>query len=146
MAKRASSAYVSGRSREWRKLKCDASQELVIGGWTAPRGSRQHLGAVLVGYYDESGRLRYAGKVGSGFDDATLRQLAGELAARAVAESPFADTPRDVVRSAHFVRPELVASIEFSEWTADGRLRHPRFQGLRPDKSPREVVRERPAG
>jgi bifunctional non-homologous end joining protein LigD len=143
VAKRVDSPYSSGRSRDWLKLKCDASQELVIGGFTDPKGTRQHLGAILVGYYDQSGALRYAGKVGSGFDDATLSELAAELEQRAVTASPFADAPREVLRSAHFVRPELVAAIEFSEWTADGRLRHPRFTGLRPDKAAREVVRER---
>lgn len=144
IAKRVDAAYTPGRSRDWRKLKCDARQELVIGGWTEPRGSRQRLGAILVGYYDGSGQLRYAGKVGSGFDEATLRELRSELDRRTLDTPPFVDTPRDIVRSAHFVRPELVANVVFSEWTADGRLRHPRFQGLRPDKDAASVVRERP--
>ncbi|HTX00281.1 MAG TPA: non-homologous end-joining DNA ligase, partial [Acidimicrobiales bacterium] len=143
VAKRASSAYSSGRSRDWWKLKCDASQELVIGGWTDPKGARRHLGAILVGYYDDAHCLRYAGKVGSGFDEKTLVELSKELARRPVDEPPFADLPRLAVRGAHFVQPELVAAVAFSEWTVDGRLRHPRFQGLRRDKAACGVVRER---
>ena len=144
IAKRSDSPYRSGRSPDWRKLKCSASQELVIGGWTDPRGSRQHLGALLVGVHDDEGRLLYAGKVGTGFDRATLEDLHTRLGGLARSDSPFADAPR--MRDAHWVEPTLVANIAFTEWTADGRLRHPSFQGLRPDKRAREVVRERPAG
>lgn len=138
--KRADSRYVSGRSGAWRKLKCDAGQELVIGGWTDPRGSRALLGALLVGYHDGQGRLRYAGKVGTGFDHATLEELHRLLEERAREESAFADAPR--MKDAHWVEPELVGNFGFAEWTADGRLRHPRFEGLRPDKSAADVVRE----
>lgn len=142
IAKRADSRYTSARSRDWLKLKCAHGQELVIGGWTAPRGSRQHLGAILVGYY-EGNRLRYAGKVGTGFGQRTLELLAGELGRRKRAASPFAtgDPPRD----ANWVEPELVAEIGFAEWTRDGKLRQPRYQGLRDDKPAREVVREVPS-
>jgi bifunctional non-homologous end joining protein LigD len=141
IAKRADSRYVATRSRDWLKLKCAHGQELVIGGWTAPKGSRQHLGALLVGYY-EDGRLRYAGKVGTGFDAATLARLRRELERRERRSSPFqgGNPPRD----ARWAEPELVAEIGFAEWTRDGKLRQPRYQGLRDDKPAGEVVREVP--
>jgi bifunctional non-homologous end joining protein LigD len=140
VAKRADSRYSSGRSRDWRKLKCDASQELVIGGWTEPRGSRSHFGALLVGVYDPDGRLLYAGKVGSGFSQDSLDSLYLRLVERAQEKSPFTNAPR--MRDAHWVRPELVGEFAFTEWTAEGKLRHPRFRGLRPDKAARDVRRE----
>ena len=140
IAKRADSPYTHGRSRDWLKFKCSAEQELVIGGFTAPRGSRTDLGALLLGHF-EDGRLRYAGKVGTGFTQATLRDLAARLAPIARDDSPFADEIRE--RHVTWVEPELVAQIGFSEWTRDGRLRHPRFLGLRDDKAATEVVRER---
>lgn len=139
IAKRADAPYVHGRSRDWLKMKCDAEQELVVGGFTAPRGSRTDLGALLIGVYD-AGRLRYAGKVGTGFTQATLRDLAARLAPLRRDTSPFADAPR--LRDATWVEPRLVAQVGFTEWTRDGRLRHPRFLGLRDDKAPEEVVRE----
>jgi bifunctional non-homologous end joining protein LigD len=139
IAKRADAPYVHGRSRDWLKFKCSAEQELVVGGFTAPKGSRTDLGALLVGYY-EDGRLRYAGKVGTGFTRATLSDLAGRLEPLRREESPFADEVRE--RSATWVEPRLVAQVGFSEWTRDGRLRHPRFLGLRDDKAAEEVVRE----
>jgi bifunctional non-homologous end joining protein LigD len=141
IAKRADSRYVHGRSRDWLKLKCSAEQELVIGGFTPPKGSRTDLGALLLGHY-ERGRLRYAGKVGTGFTRATLSDLAGRLAPLERDDSPFADEVRE--RGATWVEPRLVAQIGFSEWTRDGRLRHPRFLGLRDDKAAADVVRERP--
>ena len=142
IAKRADSPYVGKRSRDWLKWKCDAEQELVIGGYTAPKGSRIELGALLVGHW-EDGRLRYAGKVGTGFTRETLRDLAGRLAPLRREDSPFADAPR--LRSATWVEPRLVAQVGFTEWTRDGRLRHPRFVGLREDKDAKDVVRERPS-
>ena len=142
VAKRAAAPYTPGRSGSWVKLKCSASQELVIGGWTEPQGSRTHIGAVLVGYY-EDGALRYAGKVGSGFTTDTLARLAGELAPLARPDSPFAERVREP--RVHWVQPRLVANVAFSEWTRDDRLRHPRFEGLRPDKDASTVVRERSA-
>jgi DNA ligase D-like protein (predicted ligase) len=142
VAKRVDSVYRSGRSPDWQKLKCSASQELVIAGWTEPSRSRVGLGAVLVGYYDEQQRLRYAGKVGTGFTNQLLRQLHGDLLAREVPESPFFDAVRE--KRAHWARPELVGAVSFTEWTDDGRLRHPSFQGLRPDKGAAEVHRESP--
>ena len=142
IAKRAASSYRSGRSPDWRKLKCSARQELVIGGYTDPRGQRDHLGALLVGYFDGDGRLRYAGKVGTGFSGAILEDLHARLSASVRDESPFADAPR--MRDAHWAEPELVANVAFSEWTTDGKLRHPRFEGLRPDKEATSVTREVP--
>jgi bifunctional non-homologous end joining protein LigD len=141
VAKRADSRYVQRRSTQWLKLKCEATQEMVIGGFTEPSGSRVGFGALLVGYY-ENGRLRYAGKVGTGYDTATLRRLRQRLDALEQPEPPFDEPVRE--RNAHWVRPELVAQIGFTEWTRDGKLRHPRFLGLREDKRPTEVVRERP--
>jgi DNA ligase D-like protein (predicted ligase) len=139
IAKRADSPYTHGRSRDWLKFKCSAEQELVIGGYTAPRGSRTDLGALLLGYYDD-GKLRYAGKVGTGFTRATLHELAAALKPLRRDGSPFADEIRE--RDVTWAEPELVAQVGFSEWTRDGRLRHPRFLGLRDDKAAREVVRE----
>jgi DNA ligase D-like protein (predicted ligase) len=140
IAKRAAAPYAGGRSRDWLKFKCVRDQEFVIGGWTDPKGSRSDFGALLIGYYEDR-TFVYAGKVGTGFGAATLRRLGTELRAMATADSPFA---RNAVRErgAHWVRPELVAQIGFTEWTRDGMLRHPRFKGLRDDKPAREVVRE----
>jgi bifunctional non-homologous end joining protein LigD len=139
IAKRADSPYTPGRSRDWLKFKCSAEQELVIGGYTAPRGSRTDLGALLLGHFHD-GLLRYAGKVGTGFTQAELRDLAARLAPLRRADPPFADAPR--LRDATWVEPRLVAQIGFTEWTRDGRLRHPRYLGLREDKAAEEVVRE----
>jgi bifunctional non-homologous end joining protein LigD len=142
VAKRVRSTYRSGRSPDWLKLKCTASQELVIGGWTEPSRSRVAFGALLVGYYDPHRRLRYAGKVGTGFTNQLLRELHEELRAREVKDSPFFDAVRE--KGSHWARPELVGEVAFTEWTGDGRLRHPSFQGLRPDKPAYEVRREAP--
>jgi bifunctional non-homologous end joining protein LigD len=142
IAKRLGTPYVSTRSRDWLKLKCTRAQELVIGGYTAPRGSRTDLGALLVGYFDGD-RLRYAGKVGTGFSHATLKELAGHLAPLARDTSPF-EPEKGIPRAATWVEPELVAQIAFMEWTGDGRLRHPSFLGMRIDKPAREVTREEP--
>jgi bifunctional non-homologous end joining protein LigD len=142
IAKRADAPYTAGRSRNWLKLKCAWEQELVIGGFTDPGGSRTDFGALLVGYYEDA-QLRYAGKVGTGFNANTLRDLGAKLRRLEARESPFVDA-RPVPRGAHWTRPELVAQIGFAEWTTDGRLRQPRFLGLRDDKRPAEVVRERP--
>lgn len=144
VAKRLDSTYHGGRSPDWQKLKCTASQELVIGGWTDPTGSRNGFGALLLGYYDASGGLRYAGKVGTGFNDETLRQLHAKLSDLAIAESPFAERV-PLRRGVHWVEPALVADVSFAEWTPDGRLRHSSFRALRDDKDPRSVVREQPA-
>jgi bifunctional non-homologous end joining protein LigD len=142
LAKRADSAYVPVRSRDWRKIKCSQGQELVIAGWTAGQGARRRLGALLLGYW-EGERLRYAGKVGTGFDRDEIERLADELERRERPTPPFADA--GPLRGARWAEPELVAQIAFTEWTHDGRLRHPRYLGLRHDKPSAEVVRERPA-
>jgi DNA ligase D-like protein (predicted ligase) len=141
IAKRVDSPYVPRRSRDWLKIKCSNRQELVIGGWTPGRGARERLGAILVGYFEED-QLRYAGKVGTGFDTAEMEYLASELERRERLTPPFAADrlPRNV----RWAEPELVAEIEFTEWTPDGKLRHPRYLGLRFDKPAREVVREVP--
>jgi DNA ligase D-like protein (predicted ligase) len=140
IAKLADAPYEGGRSANWLKFKCSLDQEFVIVGYTGPKGSRIGLGALLLGYYDD-GDLVYAGKVGTGFDTATLRKLHQRLAPTEQDESPVT---REHAREpgAHWVRPTLVAQVAFSEWTRDGKLRHPRFLGLRTDKSPDEVVRE----
>jgi bifunctional non-homologous end joining protein LigD len=143
IAKRADSPYRGGRSRDWLKLKCHAEQELVIGGFTAPKGSRTEFGALLVGY-NQNGALRYAGKVGTGFDQETLRELGARLRELEQDESPF-EPFKPVPPGTRWVRRELVAQVAFSEWTRDGRLRHPRYLGLRDDKPAREVVREVPS-
>jgi bifunctional non-homologous end joining protein LigD len=141
IAKRTDAPYARGRSRDWLKLKCVWEQEFVVGGYTDPAGSRTDFGALLVGY-DEGDRLRYAGKVGTGYNAATLRDLGRRLRELETAELPFVDA-RPIPRGTHWTRPELVAQIGFAEWTNDGRLRQPRFLGLRDDKDPKDVVRER---
>jgi bifunctional non-homologous end joining protein LigD len=143
MAKRADSPYVATRSRDWLKFKCEHGQELVIGGYTAPRRSRVEFGALLLGYY-RGGRLRYAGKVGTGFDTETLHSLGAQLRELGREDPPFADAAEIKERTAAWVEPRLVAEVGFTEWTRDGRLRHPRFLGLRDDKAASEVVREEP--
>jgi bifunctional non-homologous end joining protein LigD len=144
VSKRAGSAYHSRRTRDWLKVKCLQRQELVIGGYTDPQGSRSGFGALLLGYY-ERGKLVYCGKVGTGFNARSLSELTKKLRAIEVKATAFANPPRGAeARSAHWVKPELVAEISFTEWTGDGHLRHPSFQGLRVDKRPEEVKRERP--
>jgi bifunctional non-homologous end joining protein LigD len=140
VAKRADARYRSGRSPDWRKLKCTARQDLVVGGWTDPSAGRVGLGALMVGYYDDEGLLHYAGRVGSGFDERNLVALRTQLTAMATDRTPFVYP--ELVKGAHWVRPELVAEVEFSEWTPDGKLRHPRYLGLRPDVVPTDVRRE----
>jgi len=146
VSKRRDSAYSGRRGRDWVKVKCLQRQEFVIGGWTDPQGSRSGFGALLIGVHDEDGRLRYAGKVGTGFDDRMLAMLTRELAKRATDEPPFVDPPTGAEgRRAHWVKPDLVGEVRFTEWTRDDTLRHPSFQGLRKDKAARDVVRERPS-
>lgn len=144
IGKRRDAPYVSRRSPAWIKLKCGKRQEFVIGGYTDPRGgARVGLGALLLGVHGD-GQLRYAGSVGTGFDDRTLNALQKKLDALASSEQPFAPSA-DLPRGAHWVRPELLAEVSFGEWTQSGRIRHPVFHGLRSDKSARDIVRERPA-
>jgi bifunctional non-homologous end joining protein LigD len=140
IAKRLGTPYASARSRDWLKLKCTRTQELVIGGFTAPRRSRTDLGALLVGHF-EGDCFRYAGKVGTGFSRATLREVAERLAPLVRDTSPF-EPEKGIPRAATWVEPALVAQIAFMEWTSDGRLRHPSFLGVRDDKPAREVTRE----
>jgi bifunctional non-homologous end joining protein LigD len=142
IAKRADSTYQHSRSNDWLKLKCALEQELVIGGFTLPKGSRERFGALLVGY-NEGDDLRYAGKVGTGFDQRTLEYLGDKMEALRQPETQFtagSALPPDAV----WIRPELVGEFGFSEWTRDGKLRHPRYLGMRDDKRASEVVRELP--
>ena len=144
VAKRLRSTYLPGRrSDDWRKVKNVDRQEFVIGGWTKGEGNREGtIGALLLGYYDESG-LRFAGKLGTGFTARTLADLKKRLKPLARKESPFVDPlPGPEAKKAVYAGPELVAEVEFTEWTPDGKLRHPSFKGLREDKAANEVVRE----
>ena len=141
VVKRGDSPYRAGRSRDWLKFKCQNNQEFVIGGYTDPKGARTGFGALLIGYYDPDGKLVYAGKVGTGFSTALLDSLARSLATLGRPRPAFATGP--LPRSGvHWVEPELVGQVGFSEWTTAGQLRHPRFEGLRRDKDPAAVVRE----
>ena len=141
IAKRDDAPYEQRRSRSWLKMKCEATQELVIGGFTEPRGSRVGLGALLVGYFD--GRdFCFAGRVGTGFTASLLRDLRARLDPLEVATPPFTKGT-GLPRSAHWVRPEEVVQVAFSEWTSHGKMRHPRLLGVRSDKVASEVVRER---
>lgn len=142
VSKRADSPYRARRGHDWQKVKCALRQEFVIGGYTDPQGSRAGFGALLLGVH-EARALRYCGKVGTGFDDATLTKLAARLRDLATDKPPFVNPPTGADgRRAHWVRPELVGEVSFTEWTRDGTLRHPSFEGLREDKPAREVVRE----
>jgi bifunctional non-homologous end joining protein LigD len=140
IAKREDSRYTTGRTKDWLKFKCEAGQELVVVGWTDPEGSREALGALLLGYY-RGDDLVYAGKVGTGFSQAVLRDLLTQLQPLEVDESPCTAGPLPR-KAVHWARPELVAQLAFTEWTGAGQLRHPRFLGLRTDKPARLVVRE----
>lgn len=146
LSKRRDKPYLPGRGPDWQKTKCLLRQELVIGGFTDPEGSRTGVGALLVGYYDGP-TLVYAGKVGTGFSRAVLGELRDLLVPLERADSPFSPVPLRAWTGGgrHWVAPVLVAEVAFSEWTNDGRLRHPSFQGLRRDKLARDVVREAPA-
>jgi DNA ligase D-like protein (predicted ligase) len=140
-AKNAKSNYAHTRSRDWLKFKCVNEQEFVIGGYTDPRGSRVGFGALLVGYY-KGNQLKYAGMVGTGYDDKLLRELGKKLRSIEEDDPPFSKNSLPK-KNVHWVRPRLVGQVGFTEWTGDGKLRHPRFKGLRRDKKPREVVREK---
>jgi bifunctional non-homologous end joining protein LigD len=142
IAKRADAPYAVGRrTRDWLKLKIERRQEFVVGGWTEPRRSREHAGAILVGYYNEDGELIYAGHTGTGFSRQSLADMSRRLSRLERDRSPFTVTPR-TNEPAHWVRPSVVVEIKFSEWTSDGRLRQPVFVGVREDKAPRDVTRE----
>jgi ATP-dependent DNA ligase len=142
VAKRRDSLYEHRRSPHWLKMKCEASQELVVGGFTDPQGKRVGLGALLVGYYNGDD-LVFAGKVGTGFDTALLRDLRERLDRTEIGTPPFTAGRGLPRKGVHWVRPTIVAQVSFIEWTKYDKLRHPRLVGIRHDKSPREVVRER---
>src|SRR6188768_2641233 len=141
IAKRRGSPYEHRRSKLWLKMKCEASQELVVGGFTDPQGARVGLGALLVGYYERSDFV-FAGKIGTGFDTKLLLDLRTRLDAIEVTASPFTKAKALPRLRVHWVRPEIVVQVAFIEWTGHGKLRHPRLLGLRADKSAREVTRE----
>ena len=145
IAKRIDAPYRPGvRSRDWLKVKVEHRQELVVGGWTEPRNSRELIGAILLGYY-QNGKLVYAGHTGGGFTRAALRDMHRRLAPLERETPPFAAKPRTNERP-HWVEPEVIAEVKFSEWTNDGKLRQPIFLGVRDDKDPRDIVREEPRG
>ena len=143
ISKRADDPYRSGRTRSWLKIKCSQNQEFVIGGFTDPAGARLGFGALLLGVYEHNGPLRYSGRVGTGFDERSLRDLLVRLKKLERKSTPFGHAPKGVnFRGVHWVEPQLVCEVVFTGWTADGLLRHPSFKGLREDKSPVEVIRE----
>jgi bifunctional non-homologous end joining protein LigD len=142
IAKRRGSRYEHRRSPHWLKMKCEASQELVVGGFTDPQGSRVGLGALLVGYY-EGEEFVFAGKIGTGFDTRLLLALRARLDALEIPKTPFTRATGLPRLRAHWVRPEVVVHVAFIEWTVHGKLRHPRLLAVRYDRAAREVVRER---
>ena len=143
IAKRLDSVYEHRRSRAWLKMKREATQELVVGGFTDPQGGRVGLGALLVGYF-EGKEFVFAGKVGTGFDNALLTALRRRLDALERPASPFTVAKGLPKLRVHWVKPDVVVQVAFTEWTGHNKLRHPRLLGLREDKAPRDVVRERP--
>ena len=146
ISKRLGRPYSPGRGLDWLKIKCSLREEFVIGGFTAPDGSRSHFGALAIGYYDDEHQLKYAGRVGTGFDDRTLGTLHAKLTKLAQKKSPFSDLSGTTgqARGVTWVKPSLVAQIEFSNWTNQRQLRQPSFQGLREDKPAKDVVRDDP--
>jgi ATP-dependent DNA ligase len=141
IAKRRGSPYEHRRSKHWLKMKCESSQELVVGGFTDPQGARVGLGALLVGYY-EGDDLVFAGKVGTGFDSKLLLELRARLDRLEIPKAPFTKAVGLPRVRAHWVRPEIVVQVGFIEWTGNDKLRHPRLLGVRFDKTAREVTRE----
>ena len=142
IAKRRDSVYEHRRSKHWLKMKCEEAQELVVGGFTDPQGRRVGLGALLVGYFENEDFV-FAGRVGTGLDTRQLMALRARLDALETPASPFTRSTGLPRLRAHWVRPEVIVQVGFIEWTANGKLRHPRLLGVRTDKSPRDVVRER---
>src|SRR6201996_3717995 len=141
VSKRADSAYVSGRSKSWLKIKCDRRQEFVVGGFTKPANGSEGIGALLLGGYEDK-KLVYAGRTGTGFTQASSRKLRQELEEMRQSKMPFADVPASAAKGALWVKPELVAQVQFSPWPADNLVRQASFKGLREDKKAKEVVRE----
>lgn len=142
ISKRLAAPYRSGRGTDWLKIKCGQRQEFVVLGFTPPSGARQGLGSLLLGVRDAN-RWRYAGRVGTGFDDAMLRTLTRRLQRIARQRSPLEPVPSDLPAGVRWVRPETVVEVSFTEWTTSGRLRHPVFLGVRSDKAATDVRRER---
>ena len=143
IAKRRGSPYEHRRSRHWLKMKCELSQEFIVGGFTDPQGARVGLGALLIGFHDDA-ELVFAGKLGTGFDTALLLALRQRLDALIIDRPPFTRAVGLPRLRAHWVRPEVVVQVAFLEWTDNDKLRHPRLIGVRDDKAPAEVVREVP--
>ena len=144
ISKKIDQAYRPGRGRDWLKIKCTHSQEFVIAGFTDPAGSRSSFGALLLGVYDDGKKLRYAGRVGTGFTATSLRDLHGRMEKLKSDTSPFAeDLPRRQTKGVHWIGPELVCEVAFTGWTEDKILRHPSFKGLREDKPPAQIQREK---
>jgi bifunctional non-homologous end joining protein LigD len=142
IAKRTSDPYRPGeRSRGWLKLKIEHRQEFVVGGWTEPRNTREHIGAILLGYFTRDGEFVYVGHTGGGFNRESLKEMYGRLAKLEQPKSPFTTTPKTNEKP-HWVKPKVVVEVKFGEWTADGKLRQPIFLGVRDDKPAREVTRE----
>ena len=141
IAKKADSKYTFGRSSNWLKFKCTARQELVIGGYTEPAGARKGFGSLLLGYY-ENEEFLYAGKVGTGFTDEFLEELFAEMSDLEINDPPFSNAKQIRSKNVHWVEPELVAELSFTEWTSGNKLRHPSFLGLRRDKDPKDVRKE----
>ena len=144
VSKRSDSGYTSGRSKSWLKIKCERGQEFVVGGFTKPANGTEGIGALLLGYYDDKKKLIYAGRTGTGFTQANGRKLRQQLEAMRQTARPFEDVPVSAAKGALWVRPELVAQVQFSTWTADNLVRQASFKGLREDKKPAEVRREVP--
>ena len=142
IAKDDNSKYRHDRSKKWLKFKCENQQELVICGYTPPGGSRSHFGALIVGYYDE-GKLKHAGKVGTGYDEETLKSLHDKMKPLEQENPPFDDEDPDY-KEATWLKPKLVGEFRFTEWTGDNKLRHPSFLGLRDDKKAKDVKKEEP--
>lgn len=139
IAKKGDSPYRFARTKNWLKIKVKNRQEVVIGGFTEPKGTREKFGALLIGVYKKD-KLVYAGRVGGGFNRELLKEVFGDLKKQIQTESPFVATPKNT--AATWVKPKLVCEVEFTEWTQDGKMRHPIFKGMRYDKSPKKVVRE----
>ncbi len=146
VSKKLGRPYTAGRTLDWLKVKCSLREEFVIGGFTKPGGGRKHFGAIAIGYYDRSGDLIYAGRVGTGFSDKTLSSLHATFTPLVQKESPFKNLRGTTgqAKGVTWLKPNLVAQVEFSNWTHDGQLRHPSFQGLREDKPAKNIVRDNP--
>lgn len=142
IAKDGKQPYINGRTSKWLKFKCDNRQEFVVGGFTDPEGERVGFGSLLVGFYENT-ELKYAGRVGTGYSDEQLEEMREQMDELEQENSPFDQDVDD--EDVHYIKPELVAEVGFTEWTENNKLRHPRFIGLRDDKDPKEVEKEAPA-